>query len=86
MNKIKELESILKNDVLVEINQEIKAISKMLQKKHNKDLQIELEYYNNIKKFYDEVLNHISQNKLSQEEANNILLDLEDMRIDEDEL
>jgi len=86
MNKIRELESILKNDVLVEINQEIKAISKMLQKKHNKDLQIELEYYNNIKKFYDEVLNHISQNKLSQEEANNILLDLEDMRIDEDEL
>jgi|GEM_PF-1265964 len=86
MNKIKELEDILKNDVLIEVNEEIKAISKMLQKKHNKDLQVELEYYNDIKKFYDEVLNHISQNKLSQEEANNILLDLEDMRVDEDEL
>jgi len=86
MNKIKELEDILKNDVLIEVNEEIKAISKMLQKKYNKDLQIELEYYNDIKKFYDEVLNHISQNKLSQEEANNILLDLEDMRIDEGEL
>jgi len=86
MNKIKKLEDILKNDVLIEVNQEIKAISKMLQKKYNKNLQIELEYYNDIKKFYDEVLNHISQNKLSQEEANNILLDLEDMRVDENEL
>jgi len=86
MNKIKELENILKNDVLIEINEEIKAISKMLQKKHNKNLQIELEYYNDIKKFYNEVLNHISYNKISEEEANNILLDLEDMRIDEDEL
>jgi len=86
MNKIKELENILKNDVLIEVNEEIKAISKMLQKKHNKNLQIELEYYNDIKKFYNEVLNHISYNKLSEEEANNILLDLEDMRVDEDEL
>jgi len=86
MNKIKELEDILKNDVLIEVNEEIKAISKMLRKKHNKDLQVELEYYNDIKKFYDEVLNHISQNKLNEQEANNILLDLEDMRVDEDGL
>jgi len=86
MSKIKELENILTNDVLIEVNEEIKAIKKILQKKHTKALQIELEYYNNIKKFYDEVLNHISQNKLSEEEANNILLDLEDMRVEEDEL
>ncbi|WP_418187276.1 hypothetical protein ACNSOP_08245 [Aliarcobacter lanthieri] len=49
-------------------------------------MEIELEYYKDIKKFYDEALNQISLNKLSEEEANNILLDLEDMRSDEDEL
>lgn len=86
MNKIQELEDILKNDVLIEVNNEIKAIEKMLEKKYDEDLEIELEYYKDIKKFYDEALNQISLNKLSEEEANNILLDLEDMRSDEDEL
>ncbi|MFV7790530.1 hypothetical protein ACN2EN_04710 [Aliarcobacter lanthieri] len=86
MNKIQELEDILKNDVLIEVNDEIKAIEKMLEKKYDEDLEIELEYYKDIKKFYDEALNQISLNKLSEEEANNILLDLEDMRSDEDEL
>ncbi|RBQ29259.1 hypothetical protein ACNSOS_11200 [Aliarcobacter vitoriensis] len=86
MSKIKELENILKDDVLIEVNDEIKAIENMLQKKQDKDLEIELEYYKDIKKFYDEALNQISRNELSEEEANNILLDLEDMRADEDEI
>ncbi|MBL3520257.1 hypothetical protein H0A43_07195 [Arcobacter lanthieri] len=86
MNKIQELEDILKNDVLIEVNDEIKAIEKMLEKKYDEDLEIELEYYKDIKKFYDEALHQISLNKLTEEEANNILLDLEDMRSDEDEL
>lgn len=86
MSRVKELEDLLKNDVLIEVNGEIEALEKMLNKKNNKDLQIELEYYKDIKKFYNEALNMIENGTLSEKEADNILLDLEDMRIDEDEI
>ena len=87
MSKIKELEELLKTDVLVEVNAEIEALEEMIKKeKNNKDLKIELEYMSDVKKFYDEVLLFIDKNKLTEEEAINILADLEDMRIDEDEI
>lgn len=86
MSKVKEIETLLKTDVLVEVDNEIQALEKLLQKGKNKDLQIELEYYKDIKKFYNEALSLIKANQLSEKEANNLLLDLEDMRIDEDEL
>lgn len=86
MNKIKELEVLLKTDVLVEVNEEIKALEKLvLKEKNNKDLKIELEYMEDVKKFYDEVLVHIEKNILKEEEAINILADLEDMRIDDED-
>ena len=53
---------------------------------NNKNLKIELEYMQDVKKFYNEALNQIDKNLLSEEEASNILLDLEDMREDEDEI
>ena len=40
---------------------------------------------NKFKKYYDEVLVHIEKNLLKEEEAIQILEDLEDMRADEDE-
>lgn len=88
MSKIKELENLLKTDVLVEVNAEIKALDKLISKdKNNEDLKIELDYMLDVKKFYDEVLLHIDKNKLSEKEAINILEDLEDMRADnEDEV
>ncbi len=87
MSKIKELEELLKTDVLVEVNAEIEALEELIKKeKNNKDLEIELEYMSDVKKFYDEVLLFIDKNKLTEEEAINILADLEDMRIDEDEI
>jgi hypothetical protein len=87
MSKIKELENLLKTDVLVEVNAEIKALDKLISKdKNNEDLRIELDYMLDVKKFYDEVLLHIDKNKLSEEEAINILEDLEDMRADDDEV
>ncbi|CAM3454271.1 MAG: hypothetical protein R2837_07580 [Aliarcobacter sp.] len=87
MSKIKELENLLKTDVLVEVNAEIKALDKLISKdKNNEDLKIELDYMLDVKKFYDEVLLHIDKNKLSQEEAINILEDLEDMRADDEEV
>lgn len=87
MSKIKELENLLKTDVLVEVNAEIKALDKLISKdKNNEDLKIELDYMLDVKKFYDEVLLHIDKNKLSQEEAINILEDLEDMRANDEEV
>ena len=83
----RELEELLKTDVLVEVNAEIEALEELIKKeKNNKDLKIELEYMSDVKKFYDEVLLFIDKNKLTEEEAINILADLEDMRIDEDEI
>ena len=38
-----------------------------------------------IKKFYNEALDLIEKGKLTQEEATNILLDLEDMRADDED-
>lgn len=86
MSRVKELEDILKNDVLIEVNSEIEALEKMLSKKDDKDLKIELEYYKDIKKFYNEALSMIEKGTLSEKEADNLLLDLEDMRVDEDEI
>lgn len=87
MSKIKELETLLKTDVLIEVEEEIVAIEKLLEENSdNKNLKIELEYMQDVKKFYNEALNQIDKNLLSEEEASNILLDLEDMREDEDEI
>lgn len=86
MSKIKELEEILKKDVLVEVKDEIEALNKLISKeKNNKNLQIELEYMLDVKKFYDEVLLHIEKKTLTEEQAINLLADLEDMRADDED-
>ena len=86
MNKIEELEKLLKTDVLIEVNEEIKALDKLISKnKDNEDYKIELDYMLDVKKFYDEVLLHIEKNILKEEEAINILADLEDMRADDED-
>ncbi|MFY9092935.1 hypothetical protein PZR46_02025, partial [Aliarcobacter butzleri] len=74
MNKIKELEKILKTDVLIEVQAEIDALEKLIAKKTSTDLENELEYMLDIKKFYNEALALIEKGKLTQEEATNILL------------
>lgn len=87
MSKIKELENILKTDVLVEVNDEINAIKKLISKqKNSSELQDELVYMEDIKKYYDEVLLHIEKNILKEDEAKQILEDLEDMRVDDEEI
>ncbi|MDK2061680.1 hypothetical protein ACN09X_03715 [Aliarcobacter butzleri] len=85
MNKIKELEKVLKTDVLIEVQAEIDALEKLIAKKTSTDLENELEYMLDIKKFYNEALALIEKGKLTQEEATNILLDLEDMRADDED-
>ena len=86
MSKIEELETLLKTDVLVEVEEEIAAIEKLLKENgDNKNLKIELEYMQDVRKFYNEALSQIEKGQLSEEEANNILLDLDDMRADDED-
>lgn len=86
MSKIEELETLLKTDVLVEVEEEIVAIEKLLKENsNNKNLKIELEYMQDVRKFYNEALSQIEKGQLSEEEANNILLDLDDMRADDED-
>ena len=78
MSKIEKLEQLLKNDVLVEVNNEIKSIEKLISKqKNNDELKIELDYMVDVKKYYDEVLIHIEKKLLSEEDAIKILEDLD---------
>ncbi|AXX85132.1 hypothetical protein CRU86_07580 [Aliarcobacter skirrowii] len=86
MNKIEELKNILIDGVLPELNSEIDALEKLINKKNSKDLIEELNYLKDVKRFYDEALRLINENKLSVQEAQNILLDLEDMEEDEGDL
>ena len=87
MNKIEELEKLLKTEVLIQVNEEIKTIKKLIGKqKNNGDLEKELDYILDVKKYYDEVITHIEKKILSEEDAVKILQDLEDMTDDEDDV
>ena len=83
MNEIKELETLLKTDVLVEVAQNIKELEEKIEKKKNaKALKEELEYMKQVKLYFDEVLIDIEQNKLSKKDAIDILEGLEDMKME----
>ena len=86
MDYIKELEKLLKDDVLVEVNEDIKELEEQLKKKKNKALKEELEYMLQVKLYFDEVLLDIKNNTLSQDQALDILEGLEDMKIENQEV
>jgi lipoate synthase len=87
MGAIEDLEKILKTEVLIQVNEEIETIEKFLKKqKNSEDLKAELEYMQDVKKYYEQVILHIEKKILSQEDAVKILQDLEDMRDDEDDI
>ena len=87
MNSIEQLEKLLKTEVLVQVNEEIKTIKKLIEKqKNNEDLKIELNYILDVKKYYDEVITHIEKKILKEEDAVKILQDLEDMIDDKDDI
>ncbi len=87
MGVVEDLEKILKTEVLVQVNEEIETLKKfVLKQKDSEDLKVELEYMQDVKKYYDELIIHIEKNILKEEDAVKILQDLEDMRDDEDDI
>jgi hypothetical protein len=87
MNKIEELEKLLRTEVLIQVDEEIATIKKFLAKqKDSQDLKIELDYMLDVKKYYNQVISYIEKKILSEEDAVKILQDLEDMTDDEDDV
>jgi hypothetical protein len=87
MYYIKELEEIVKNDVLIEISQNIKELNEAIKdSKKNKDLKEELKYMEQVKLYFDEVILDIENKTMTQEQALDILEGLEDMRADNQEV
>lgn len=87
MDYIKELEETVKNDVLVEISQNIKELNNAISSsKKSKDLKEELKYMEQVKLYFDEVILDIENKTMTQEQALDILEGLEDMRADNQEV
>ncbi len=83
MSKIKELEKLLKEDVLVEVEENIEEALNILDKKrNNKEAKEELEYMEEIQAYFNDVILDIDNNKLSEKVAEDILEVLEEMRIE----
>lgn len=87
MSRIKELDTLLKEDVLIEVNQNIKEVETALQEKpKNKPLKEELNYMKEVKKYFDEVVEDIKLGNISESEAVDILEGLEDMRAENQDI
>ncbi|NQY25052.1 MAG: hypothetical protein HRT41_13570 [Campylobacteraceae bacterium] len=83
MSKVKELEILLKEDVLVEVEENIEeALNILDKKKNNKEAKEELEYMEEIQAYFNDVIIDIDNNKLSEKDAEDILEVLEEMRIE----
>lgn len=89
MANIEKLDKLLKDDVLVEIADTINELEnsiKSASKKEAKNLRQELEYINQVKQYFDEVVLDIQNNTLTEEQALDILEGLEDMRVENQEV
>lgn len=84
MSYVKELEKLLKTDVLVEIEENMNEAMNILEKKGtNKEAKEELEYMEEIQAYFNDVVIDIDNNNLSEKDAQDILDVLEEMRIDD---
>lgn len=89
MSNIKKLDELLKTDVLVEIKETINELEtniKTASKKDAKVLKEELEYINQVKKYFEDVVLDIENKTLTEDQALDILDGLEDMRIENQEV
>lgn len=86
MSHIQQLKNLVKDDVLLEVNENIQEIRNELSKKSTNDLKEELEYMKQIKQYFDEVIADIENNTISEEEALDIIEGLEDMRAENQEV
>ena len=84
MSKIKELEELLTTDIMVELQESIKELEKIVKKKSNdKEAKTELQNMKDLQEDFSALLEDIKNDDVSEEEATEILEELEDMRLDD---
>ena len=87
MSKIKELEELLKKDIMVELEESIEElVSKIKKKKNDNALKDEVKYMREVQQYFDDVLIDIDKNILTEEDAIEILAALDDMKIEDQEI
>jgi len=85
MDTIKRLETLLKTDVLVQVIEDIEELNQQLQKKPTKALKEELVYMEQVKQYFDEVLEDIRLGNLKPNDAQDILESLEEMKTENED-
>ncbi len=85
MHTIQHLETLLKTDVLIQVVEDIEELNQQLQKKPTKALKEELAYMQQVKQYFDEVLEDIRLGNLKEEDAQDILDSLEEMKTENED-
>ena len=86
MSKLKKLETLLKEDVLVEVRENIIELQEELAKKNNQGIQDDLKYMQDVKAYFDDAILNIDNGSMTEEIATEMLEDLESMKADEDDV
>lgn len=87
MTKVEELEKLLKEDIMIELEESIEdLVSKVKKNKNNKDLKEELKYLRDVQKYFDDVLVDIDKKILTNEDAAEIMDALLDMKTENQEV
>lgn len=87
MNNIESLKKLITDDILIEVNENIEETNKSLNNNtNNMELKTQLNYMQDIKKYFLTLLSEIENNTLEENEAIDILKELEYMKTDNQEL
>ncbi len=82
----KELEDLIKNDVLEEIEDYIDGLFEIIaSKKEDDSIKEELKQMQEMKKEFEEMLVDLSNGEIDDEECREIIEDINDMRKDEED-
>ncbi len=87
MSKVKELEKLLREDIMVELEESIQHLAEKVRKnKSGVAIKDELKYMREVQEYFDATLYEIDKDKLSEEDAIEILATLEEMRQENQEV
>ncbi|PLY07461.1 MAG: hypothetical protein C0625_04605 [Arcobacter sp.] len=87
MSKVTELETLLKKDIMIELEESIEdLVSKVKKKNNDKALKEELKYMRDVQAYFDDVLVDIDKKILTEDDAEEILDALQDMKIENQEI
>lgn len=87
MSKVVELETLLKKDIMIELEESIQElVSKVKKKNNDKALKEELAYMRDVQAYFDDVLVDIDKKILTEDDAIEILDALQDMKIENQEI